>query len=143
MEVVNGNRKGPAYCKAVITKMERFRGEGWHPIDTSESGALSWLRGDSDGFKKVFLGSEFVNIARLPSIPKEMNLFLRQNIVFTHFSEVPHKAGKYRMLIEVQYRFETKTRIEQWFGYLDAVEITNSDKRKLTITEMEDLNEWK
>jgi hypothetical protein len=145
IKVVNGNREKPAFCKAIIVKLDRFKADEWRPISTDESGALSWHHGgsDRDGFKEVFLSPEFINIARLPTRTKEMNLFIRQNIVFTHLVERPHKAGRYRMLIEVQYRFGSKVRTEKWFGYLDAIDMTDSSKHKLTITELEDFNEWK
>jgi hypothetical protein len=142
---VNGNREKPAFCRAIIAKMERHEDGEWFPINIDESGALSWHHGgsDKDGFKEVFLSPEFINIARVPNLANEMNLFIRQNIVFTHLVNRPNKAGRYRMLIEVQYRFGSKPRTEQWFGYLDTIDVSDSDKRKLTIMDIEDFNEWK
>lgn len=146
LKMVNGSREKPAFCRAIIAKMERFEDDEWFPINTDENGALSWHHGgsDKDGFKEVFLSPEFINIARLPDLAKdkEMNMFIRQDIIFTHLVDRPSRAGKYRMMIEVQYRFGIKPRTEKWFGYLDVIDISDSDNRKLNITDIEDVNEW-
>jgi len=146
LKVTNNNRGKPIICKATIRKMDQLENAEWARINTDECGALSWHQGGSDnnGFKEVFLNPEFINIARLPDLfGNEMNLFIRREIVFTHLVGRPCKAGKYRILIEVQCKFGDSPKVESWYGYIDSVDIDDSDKRRLYITEMKDVNEWR
>jgi len=131
--VVNSYREKPALCKAIIRKMELYKEGEWTPVDTSDDGALSWHLGGSDnnGWKEVFLGAESINVARLHE------LSLSDKIVFTHLVDKYRVAGRYRMLIEVIYKFSDKPRVEKWYGYVDRID------GKMEITEMEDVNQWK
>ena len=147
LKVTNNNKNEFVLCKAIVKRMELLKpdpklknGGEWKSINLDRSGPLSWHHGgtDNDGYKKVHLNSEFINVAK---VPKDTNHLLRGNMLFTFIVEKPYKFGRYKILIEVYCKCNTKSKVEIWMGCIDMVD---SDGRniELTILECDDTKEW-
>lgn len=145
LKVTNNNKSEFVLCKAIVKRMEWLRqdpidGEKWISINLDRSGPLSWHHGgtDNDGYKKVHLNPEFINIAK---VPKDMNQLIRGNMVFTFIVEEPYKFGRYKIWIEVYCKQNTKSKIESWIGCIDMVDPERTNE--LTIINCEDAEDWK
>ncbi len=125
LKVVNNNQDIPVLCKAIIKKMYWERedpktGNVWVSINTDEYGALSWLYGSNgqEGFKKVHIQPEFINIAKFEIsrliLIDEGNLG-KMIFAFLH-KEKPLPVGKYKLQIDVICRIEDKYKTISWAG---------------------------
>lgn len=147
LKVINNNHDEPIFCQAIMKRMERFEqdptninGGRWIPVNTDENGPLSWHHGgtDNEGYKKVHISPEFINIAK---IPDDMSHLIRGNFIFTFMAEKPYKIGRYKIWVDVIYKTGDGFKKETWIGCID---MTNPMyKNDLTMEECEDAEDWK
>lgn len=155
LTVVNNNYNKPVFCKAIIRRMDWLKedpknGSKWVPINTKQYSALSWFYGgtNSEGFKKVHINSEFINIAKFPiDMGQEFSaggIIWRFTFSFIH-KEEEFFVGKYRLQIEIICQIGDKYKIENWLGCIDMPNVRENllNWSELSIWECEDVKNWK
>ena len=160
LAINSNNYIKPIFCKAIINRMDWYKedpvkGNIWVSINTKKFNALSWHYGgtDDEGFKKVHVQPEYLNIVKLPFyMDQEFSggvilgggTLWRFTFSFIH-KEQEFLAGKYRMQIDIVCKIDDKYKIKSWLGCVDMPNAREHSKdwSNLSIWECEDVKEWK